>query len=256
MGKEAKEIKKITVGLIFIWIFGILFILAGVGIIAQGSYISGILIMLCSAMIIPYFNKIVAEKFHFEISGGIKFGLVIVIFVLMGIAMSHSSNSKNIGTNENSILSPKVVETTPKEEIKTYFLGDTIQAGDFKWKITKVSTTNEIGQDVMGTFFGKKADGLFVILDVEVENTGNSAEYLTDSYIKLVDSQNREFSPNPVAAIYLKPEGSALVFAQINPGITKKGKIVYDVPENVKNFNVKITSSLFSSRIYNVKITI
>ena len=91
---------------------------------------------------------------------------------------------------------------------------------------------------------------------MEVENIGNSAEYLTDSYIKLIDTQGREFSPNTIAAIYLKPDGSALAFEQVNPGITKKGKIVYDVPENVKSFNVKITSSLFSSEVYNVEITI
>ncbi len=248
MSKEVKEVKKITLGLIFSWIFGILFILVGMGVIAQGSYVSGILIILCSAMIVPYFNKIVAEKFHFQISGGIKFALVIVIVILIGIAISHSSSVANSKTNVNT--------PTDKEEVKTYSLGDSIQAGDFRWKITKVSTTKEIGQDVAGTFFGEKADGIFVILDVEVENTGNSAKYLTDSYIKLVDTQSREFSPNTVAAIYLKPEGSALIFEQINPGINKKGKIVYDVPENVKTFTVKITSSLFSSNFYNVKITI
>ena len=101
----------------------------------------------------------------------------------------------------------------------------------------------------------EKANGVFVIIDVEIENTGKSAKYLSDSLVKLVDVQGREFSPNTAAAIYLKPEGSALMFEQVNPGITKKGKIVYDVPENVKTFNVKITSSIFSSNIYNVKIT-
>lgn len=105
-----KEVKKITLGLILSWIFGILFLLAGMGVIAQGSYILGILVMLCSAMIIPYFNKIVAEKFHFEISGGIKFVLVIVIFILMGFAMSHSPEFKTGGSD---------VVVQPTEEAQT-----------------------------------------------------------------------------------------------------------------------------------------
>jgi hypothetical protein len=183
----------------------------------------------------------------------------ITLFIFIGLIILgglFGNDSSNTGTQTTTTQTDNSNTNQVQEQVKTYSLGDTIQAGDFKWKITKVSTTKEIGQDIAGSFFGEKADGIFVILDVEVENTANSAKYLTDSYIKLVDSQGREFSPNTVAAIYLKPEGSALAFEQVNPGITKKGKIVYDVPENVKSFNVKITSSLFSSEVYNVEITI
>ena len=179
----------------------------------------------------------------------------ITIFIFIGLITLGSL----FGSNDNPTTNTQTnqdVNNNIQEEARAYQLGDVIQAGDFKWKITEVSTTSEIGQDIAGSFFGEKADGIFVIIDVEIENTANSAEYLTDSYIKLVDNQGREFSPNTLAAIYLKPEGSALAFEQINPGITKKGKIVYDVPEGINNFNVKITSSLFSSEVYNVAINI
>jgi len=175
---------------------------------------------------------------------------VIALFIFIGLM----GLGALLGNNSSSITTQTINQ--PQEQVKTYSLGDTIQAGNFKWRITKVSTAKEIGQSIMGSFVGERADGVFVILDVEVENTGNSAEYLSDYYIKLVDSQGREFSPNTVAAMYLKPEGSALAFEQINPGITKKGKIVYDVPEGITSFNVKITSSLFSTKVYNVEITI
>src|SRR3989338_6845529 len=86
------EIKKITVGGIFSWIFGILFLLAGAGSIATAP-ITGIIVVLCSAMIIPYFNKLIAEKFHFEISGGIKFLLVIVILITLGFSATNNESS-------------------------------------------------------------------------------------------------------------------------------------------------------------------
>ncbi|MBI2102448.1 DUF4352 domain-containing protein [Candidatus Woesearchaeota archaeon] len=178
----------------------------------------------------------------------------IVLFVIIGFIIL----TNLFGGNDSSITiqpSSNTAEKAP-ENAQTYSIDDSIPTGDFTWKITGVSTTSAIGQELAGTFFGEKADGIFVILDVEVENTAKTAKYLTDSYIKLVDSQNREFSPNSVAAVYLKPEGSALLFGQLNPGITKKGKIVYDVPENVKTFDVKITSSAFSSKMYYVKVEI
>lgn len=255
--EESKEVKKITVGLIFSWIFGVIFFITGIGIMASGSVISGIFILLFSAMIIPLFNKFIGNKLHFQISGGIKFLLAIVIVVLMIVAISHSSNKKSGTSTDDKTGTVGSLETPPQDNTpKTYAIGDSIPAGDFTWKITQFSTSKQIGQDVMGTFMGEKASGIFIIVDVEVENTGNEAKYLSDNDIKLVDEKGREFSANTMAAIYLKPDGSALAFEQVNPGIKKKGKIVFDVPEGLKVVNVKIKSTLFSSETYNIKLNI
>ena len=171
---------------------------------------------------------------------GTKHWLIIIFFIFIGvIILSFFWSNDNSDVNDST------------KEAKKYQLGDEILAGDFKWKIIKVSTAEEIG----GSFLNEKADGIFVIIDVEVENIANSAEYLSNSDIILVDNQGREFSPSSVA-IYLKPAGSALIFEQINPGIIKKGKIVYDVPDGINNFNVKIKSNLFEDNIYNLEITI
>jgi len=259
MAEKSKEVKKITAGLIFSWIFGVLFFFAGLGVIIQGSIVMGLLVMLCSILIIPLTNKITKEKMNFEISGGVKWILVILVFVFIAIGASQGNKNatntanptQNTASNQQAIT-PSNSNPTPKN----YGLGDSFVAGDFTWKITDVTTASEIGQDLGGTFLGEKANGIFVILSVEVENTGKTAKYLSDSYIKLVDDQSREFSASTVAAIYLKPEGSALMFEQINPGIIKKGKLVYDVPTGLKVANVKVTSSLFTSEYYTVKINI
>jgi len=184
---------------------------------------------------------------------GLIIFLIVAMFILIGVFASFSSTNTNNQTTGNQ---PAGNQVAAGGNAKTYQLGEEIQAGNLKWKITSVATATQIGQDIAGTFFGEKTDGLFLIIDVEVENTANSAQYLMDSYAKLVDSQGREFSPDTAAALYLKPSGSAIIFEQINPGITKKGKIVYEVPEGVNSFNVKITSDLFTSNIYNIGITI
>ena len=135
-----------------------------------------------------------------------------------------------------------------------YKLGDEIMAGDFKWKLIKYTTESQIGDDLGNTFFGVKADGQFLIIDVEVENIGKSAQILSDSYVKLIDDKGREFSADTTAAIYLKPTGSALAFDTINPGIIKKGKIVFDVPSGLKIVKIRVASNLLSDTFYNVKL--
>ncbi len=185
---------------------------------------------------------------------------VIIFFFLIGIFFGGETNVEQNKAADNQMIdtninAQKQINTVPKE-VKTYSLGDEIQAGDFKWKIIKSSTTEEIGQDLAGTFLGEKADGIFLILDVEIENTGKTAQYLSDSFIKLVDDQSREFSANTAAAFYLRPTGSALMFEQINPGIKKKGKIVYDVPAGLKVANIRVSSNLLESSFYNINLII
>jgi len=179
---------------------------------------------------------------------------IIVGFMILGAMFGDDTSNQN-NSNQNS--GNQIVANNQQVEVpKTYSLGDSIQAGDFTWKITKVSTASQVGEEIYGTLMGEKADGIFLILDVEVSNTGKSAQYLMDSFVKLVDEQGREFSPSTSAAFYLKPQGSALMFDQINPGITKKGKIVYDVPQGLKVADVRISSNLVSSSFYNVKLMI
>ncbi len=162
-------------------------------------------------------------------------------------------NSVKKEASSPSKSNEEIVAEQPKPQ-QEFKLGDKIIVSDFTWKITKMTKLEAIGEDIGGTFFGKEASGEFLIIDVEVENTGKSAEYLMDSFIKLVDDQEREFSPDTGAAFFLKPSGSALMFELVNPGIVKKGKIVFDVPKGLKVVNARISDNFISSSFYTIKL--
>jgi hypothetical protein len=82
---EVATKKKITVGLIASWFFGVLFLFSGISVIAT-SIVWGIIIILSSLLIIPYSSNLIGNKLNFEISTGIKWILVILIFV--GLTLS------------------------------------------------------------------------------------------------------------------------------------------------------------------------
>lgn len=115
----SKEVKKITLGSILSWIFGSLFLLMGIGVIGTGSPLAGIIIILCSAMIIPYFNNLIAEKFGFKISGGVKFLLLVIIFIAMGFSMANTTKNQqgNIQASVQENNQP-AQETETKEGVQ------------------------------------------------------------------------------------------------------------------------------------------
>jgi len=247
MTKEEKEVKKITAGFIFSWIFGVLFLLVGIGTIGTGSPIAGIVIILCSAVIIPYFNKLIAEKLNFKISGGVKFLLAIVIFVAMGFSIA-STNDNNQQLEETNV--PVANEEVNQEPAPTgpevYYAGDRVEVGNFAYTINSYYTTDKIGQDIAGTFMGEKADGIFLVLDVTIENIAKESKTMWGSYIKVIDDQERTFEPDTTAEIYLDESFS---FEQMQPRLPKTGKVVFDVPEDLKGMLEISSDSMWSDEV-------
>lgn len=146
------------------------------------------------------------------------------------------------------------------DELRIYKFKEPFVVGSFQYNFITGSLKKEIGQQIMDNFMGSKADGIYVILEVEVTNVGKKTEYLTSSNIKIIDGQDREFDPDFSAGMYLTMDpafkgAESLNFDNLNPSLTKKGYIVFDIP-NDNNFRgiLRVTdNSILSSETAWVK---
>ncbi len=253
--KKDKKKKNVTVGLIFSWIFGVMFMLSGLGLLMISSYISGILVMIGSAVIIPYSRKMISNKLNMEFSKGIIILIAIVVFVIFTIAVPNENSDveqevvEEQTTDENDLDVEEVVVEETEEEEQIYSLGEVVETNYFEWKFLGYYTTDAIGEEIFGTFYGEEAGGEFIVISVEVENIDDSAHYISSSDLKIIDEEGREFSSNTMAAIYLENEDN-LNFEQINPGIIKDGKVVFDVPIGLENLQLRISNGLFDGYSY------
>ena len=243
MSKEIKEVKKITAGLIFSWIFGILVLLAGVGVIGSGGYISGIIIVLCSAMIIPYFNHLIKEKFQIEISGGVKFLLVIVIFVAMGFGMASTTKNTQVDqskvntvTGQDSTVNEQKVPTTPSTPTlnkKTEYIKNNI-------KLEDVEVGEGYGQFDMPEYSPKKPT-----VQGKIRNTGNQildTVQITVYFLNSAGTRIGEKSYSPISAYSIMGDKTPL-----KPNYVRDwGYVVEDAPSGwAKKVEVVITDITF-----------
>lgn len=132
-----------------------------------------------------------------------------------------------------------------------YKVGDEIVAGDFKWKVTSIEKRFVLGNS---EYLKKKASGMFLLVKVEVENVGNEPQLLSDTFLKLVDDKGRTFAADTGAGLYLGEEW--IFFKTLNPGVTLRGTIVYDVPKDMTVANLKISSNFAENSITTVKMLI
>lgn len=108
--EQTKEVKKITLGLILGWIFGVLVVIAGIALLFSHP-LTGILALLLAAVLLPPANKFVADKFKYSISGGLKAVVVIVLLVLVGVSMP-SSQSESTANTDQTTASTQNYQTT------------------------------------------------------------------------------------------------------------------------------------------------
>lgn len=247
-----KEHKKITLRLVLAWIFSVILILAGLGVMTS-SIFGGLLIILSGAIIFPPLDKLTRKKYNFHISSVLKFFIVIIVF---GIGMSLViSSSDSISDDSNGFSGdsgggfdniPDNQGSDSDSQAQNYNLNERVVWGDWAYTIHKVETKNELGSYLFGEFYGEKADGVFLIFDITIENVGKESNYYLFDLIQVIDNQERVFDKDGIAEIYLD-EGDGFGFEQLQPGLPKKGKMVFDVPKDI-NGKLRISKGIFSSK--------
>ncbi len=128
------------------------------------------------------------------------------------------------------------------EEAERIGMNDSARDGNFEFTVTSF----ECGLDSVGEEgFSEDAQGQFCLLGVTVENIGDESQSLFADNQVLIDDQDREFSANSMATITHNPGGDAF-FAEVNPGNSVEGEIVFDVPEDATIIQARLHDSAFS----------
>lgn len=110
--------RKITIGLIIGWVLGIFILLPAVSLLAKQPA-TGLALLAASLILIPPSIAFLQKKGHFQLSGGVKF---ILIVVLLGVAVGTMDKSQlpttteaNQPMNTESAAQAPVVEKTYQE---------------------------------------------------------------------------------------------------------------------------------------------
>ncbi|MEV4274916.1 DUF4352 domain-containing protein [Actinoplanes xinjiangensis] len=134
---------------------------------------------------------------------------------------------------------------TEKAKDDTPGLNQPAADGDFQFTVTGV----KCGVSRVGTsLLGQAAQGQFCLISVQVKNIGKEAQTFLDSAQKAYDAKKVEYSVDSSAAIYANGD-QQILFAEINPGNTVKGKLVFDVPDGTKLTSLDLHDSPFSGGI-------
>ncbi|MBK5231959.1 MAG: DUF4352 domain-containing protein [Thermoleophilia bacterium] len=126
-------------------------------------------------------------------------------------------------------------------------VGDSLSLKGTTYKVTKVSTAKSVGDQ----YTGAKADGIFVIVDLDLTNEKSEPATIIEDNLRLISGGN-EYSTS-TDAIFAYPDQTFLL-EEIQPGLTKSGKLIYDVPKSALNGAVLQVSDLFSDSTGDIEL--
>lgn len=157
--------------------------------------------------------------------------LVVVVVGAVGSSLGGDEDTPNTGGDTASNEVEKETEKTP--EVVEFKIGDTVVVGDVTYVVHGVETADVVGNE----FLNQKAKGIYLIIDVSVTNGGDDSLTVSDSFFTLLND-GKKFDADAIASTYITmDDGDSIWLESINPDITLRGKIAFDVSENVANSN-------------------
>ena len=124
-------------------------------------------------------------------------------------------------------------------------IGKPFRDGKFKFTVRSVKCgIAKVGDSV---YLQKKAQGQFCAVTMSISNIGDEAQSMFADNQVAFDSKGRKFSADSEASIY---DGSSeVLWEEINPGNSVKGKVYFDIPKGAKLTSLELHDSAFSGGV-------
>lgn len=149
-------------------------------------------------------------------------------------ATGSASGSTSSTTDGDKPKADKPERGSAKRPFK---IGQTAKLEGTAYTVTGASTQSNVGGE-----FGEKADGVFVVIDLTIENTKDETKTFMDTSAVFIAKDGTRYEGSD-AAIYLGDE--SLFLRDMQPDLATKGKLVFDVPPAKAAGGVLQVSDLF-----------
>lgn len=150
-----------------------------------------------------------------------KWQIILIIVIVVGLFSGMSGDSEKDTTTKQE---NQTVEKTEEVE-KTYKMKETVKVGDVEYVVSSKKVSSTVGSE----YFNEKAQGKFLTIDISIKNCGDEPLTVSDSFFKILNGE-KEYGTSSDATIYLD---DSIIYKDVNPDVTLKGQIIFDVPEDV-----------------------
>jgi len=156
-------------------------------------------------------------------------GALVVVIAAIAIFASGGDEEASSTGNGDSNSGEK------EKQVKKAGIGEEAKVANVGFTVTNAKSTSKIES---GNEFTEDAttSGKFVILDMKIKNKKKEALTIDSSYFKIKTKDGTTFEPVTSGQVMMAmgPDANDFFLTQINPGLSKSGKVVFEVAKDVK----------------------
>lgn len=181
------------------------------------------------------------------------FWALVVIVIMIAANMGEDTTPVDTASNtdeEKVEASTETKKEEPKKEAKVSGVGEVVKVGDVEFTVHGVTTAKNVGGE-----YGSKSQGTYLILDTTVTNKGNEAITTDTSFFKLLVGE-KTYEADGEASIYANTDTNFFL-EQINPDLSAKGLVVFDVTDEVianPELLMQVSTGFFGTETGTIKV--
>lgn len=151
-------------------------------------------------------------------------GLLVILFCLAGCSSYDNAISQKEGASD-----------TKKNEV--YNVNEPFVFENLEYTV--------LGFEESKKYNGKETENKFVIVTVNVKNKGKEPVTIDNNFFVLIDENDRIFKSDATRDISLFDDEYFSSVNSINPGLSKTGRVSFEVPEESTTFMLGIRDNMF-----------
>ena len=167
---------------------------------------------------------------------------VFVLIIIVSVSGGESPSTDSTGSSDTRSSAPAQT---------AFGVGDEATVGDLTYKVNSSSEKSSVGSSA----FAKTTEGKFVIVNVTVRNNANETKTIDSSLFKMKDGAGREFDYSTEGnTAHMLSGGEDFFLQQVQPGLTVTGEIVFEVPADSDNLQLRVRPGIFSSKYAEINL--
>lgn len=174
---------------------------------------------------------------------------------IIGVSMLSIGLLLAAGCSETEV-SNESVKTEAKQE-KTYKIGDAVNVGDMGYTVKTKETAAQVGPSVLP----ETASGKYLVIDVNVKNSGDEAVTVDSSFFKLKQGDKTYEADSAASMSANQGEDGEIkdsfFMQQLNPNSEMNGKVVFDLSPDVaeaSDLTLQVQTGMFGTETENISL--
>jgi hypothetical protein len=165
----------------------------------------------------------------------------IVVIVIIAVATSGGGGDGDNGPQKvGGSPQSSGADNGPGTKSNPIKVGETVKLEGTQYTVRKVRKSASVG----GQYVDQKANGIYVVVTLTIENKKKETHTFSDSAAKLVTKDGITYSTDEDGSIYAD---NSLVLEDMQPDVPKTGVLVFDVPPAKAKGSVLKVSDLFGN---------